>query len=155
LACYLLLQYGVKIEESTHVSLNVQARILIYDSTIPLLEEGMGKVVGIDSTTVWLKDVTFSLQDLPKGPFIIGLIITEGPLNGLAMTCSLQDSGYDKKTRPSRYSIGTSGQTPWKLRIDKIGVTHQQRLNYFLQDYLTSNKYEGLNLNPIIKMIER
>jgi hypothetical protein len=117
------------------IPLNAMARIIIHAPWIPVIE-GSAKIVNINSFNLWLEEVKLPTYDLPFASSVIGLIINEGILEGLATTCFLENSINDSKEK-------------WILRIDKIGGSHYERLKYFLESRINIKQNEVL---PLIQL---
>ena len=77
-------------------TLNARARVIIFSQALNLLEMGQATVRNISPVGVSISDLTVPSQSLPTAPFIVDLLIEEGPLSNIHMTCSMTRVNNDR-----------------------------------------------------------
>jgi len=113
--------------EKRHYSrkiLNAGARILLCSRTPNRLEEGRAMVRNISPNGALISDVELPIPFPPLTNLDLAVIIEEGTLRGINITCSI-----------ARRADTDNGQISLGLKIDKIGEKHLSKIWAFVSPY--------------------
>ena len=113
--------------EKRHYSrkiLNAGARILLFSRNQNRLEECRAVVRNISPNGALISDLELPSPFPPLTNLELGVIIEEGTLRGINITCSI-----------ARRTDTDNGQTALGLKIDKIGEKHLSKIWAFVSPY--------------------
>jgi len=100
---------------------NAPARLYVIDEPEERIREtGLAVVRNISLSGIFISDLVLPTQSLPVTPFKIALVIDEGPLSKIQMTCSIK-------------RLANNGRPGLGLGIECIPEKHQAKLREFLR----------------------